>query len=139
MSRPNPIMKQISYAFLSLSLAVMLGAFGSHFLKEKITESILNTYKTANLYHFIHGLGWALTYFILISIRSSKANIIGVLFFTGILLFSGSLYLLVLFNWIGWNTGNVVGALTPIGGIILISAWAWAAFEIFHTDKSLFS
>ena len=58
--------------FLFLALAVGIGAFGAHALESKLSPKYMETYDTANFYHFVHGLGWAISLFILSSIKSNS-------------------------------------------------------------------
>lgn len=104
-------------------LAVALGAFGAHALKDKLlNEGTYDTYQTAVLYHFIHTLallGVALAAFKFESVWFTYAGygMIG-----GIFLFSGSLYVLC-FSGLKW-----LGAITPIGGLLFIAGWASLMF-----------
>ncbi len=100
------------------ALAVMLGAFGAHALKARLSEQMLAVYQTGVQYHFYHALGLlvlGLSAFHLPA--SSWIKWSGWLMFSGIILFSGSLYLLALSN-IRW-----LGMITPIGGMAFILAW----------------
>ena len=104
---------------LSGSTAVLLGAFGAHGLKSlKVEPSLLATWATASQYHLIHSV--ALLY---VSRIQTPAGVLSTrLFASGTALFSGSLYLLVL-------TGiKPLGAITPIGGLVLACAWASVAW-----------
>jgi uncharacterized membrane protein YgdD (TMEM256/DUF423 family) len=105
-------------AFLSGALAVILGAFGAHLWKSHLLEKgSIDTYKTAVLYHFIHSVMMVLDG-ILYHVKPSRMKwLSAILFFSGILLFSGSLYGLSL-------TGiSMLGTITPFGGLCLIAAW----------------
>ncbi|NKB38223.1 MAG: DUF423 domain-containing protein [Gammaproteobacteria bacterium] len=100
------------------ALAVILGAFGAHALKTKISEQMLGVFQTGIQYHFYHALGLLLLGILALNLPSSnwlKAS--GLLMLMGILLFSGSLYALALSN-IRW-----LGAITPLGGTAFILAW----------------
>lgn len=103
---------------LSAFLAVTMGAFGAHALKAVLSADMLAVYKTAVTYQMWHALGLGL-----IAIlrnqhsHSSLLKYAGWLMFSGIILFSGSLYLLSL-SGIKW-----LGMVTPIGGICFLSAW----------------
>ena len=108
------------------ALAVMLGAFGAHGLKARVEASLLDTWATASEYHFLHALA-LLVVGILAKVFASPGIVTaGWVMFAGMLVFSGSLYLLVL-------TGQRwLGAITPIGGTALIVAWlmlAWAVYR----------
>jgi uncharacterized membrane protein YgdD (TMEM256/DUF423 family) len=94
-------------------LGVGLGAFGAHGLKDILTgNGRLDTWDTAVLYHLIHGLAvWVLGYV------APGRRVAGICFVMGVLVFSGSLYLLCVTN-IGW-----LGAITPIGGVFFLVGW----------------
>jgi uncharacterized membrane protein YgdD (TMEM256/DUF423 family) len=109
------------------ALAVALGAFGSHGLSGRLGAEQLNTYEIAVRYQFYHAL--ALIGVVMAMGRWPSAGAAlwaGWLFVAGILIFSGSLYLLV-FSGMRW-----LGAVTPIGGVALIAGWlclAWVALR----------
>lgn len=108
----------IALGSLNAALAVMLGAFGAHGLKTKLTEASLAIYQTGVHYHFYHALGLILTGIIIMqNASSSNFRWCGWLMLAGIILFSGSLYLLSITN-IRW-----LGAITPFGGLAFIIAW----------------
>ena len=110
-------------AALALAAAVVLGAFGAHALKGHLSAEMLSIYQTAVQYHFWHALG-LLGVGVLMS-RSpgdSALRWVAWLLIAGLLLFSGSLYLLAL-------TGATwLGAVTPLGGLAFIAAWLWLAW-----------
>lgn len=116
----------IAVSALNLALAVMLGAFGAHGLKARATEAQLAWWYTATDYFFYHALGlFALAILAKVApeikIRSSF-----ILIQCGILFFCGSLYIMAL----GLPRG--LGAITPIGGALMIAGWlslAWNAFK----------
>lgn len=111
-------------------LAVGMGAFGSHILRGKLTPEGLNAYKTAVQYHFIHTLalfGTALLYRIY---RIKGLFFIGLFFLGGICLFSGSLYMLSIKNLLGIESLDIIGILTPIGGLALMGCWAAIFFTV---------
>lgn len=99
-------------------LAVAIGAFGAHGLKEHLSEDLLVIYETSVKYHFYHALallGLGLAPAALWKSAWTKRSSIA--FTLGILVFSGSLYLLVI-------TGlRALGAITPIGGVAFILGW----------------
>lgn len=104
---------------LNAALAVMLGAFGAHALKARISAELLAVYQTAVQYHFYHALGLVLVGLALTQLPESSAlKWSGGLMLAGIVLFSGSLYGLSLSEW-RW-----LGAVTPFGGAAFIAAWA---------------
>lgn len=115
-------MKNLTRVFIILgslnaALAVMLGAFGAHLLKNQLSENLMTTFQTGNQYHFYHALGLFAVAFIASHTNSKLVKWSGFLMFIGIILFSGSLYILSI-TGITW-----LGAITPIGGIAFIAAW----------------
>ncbi|RHX87797.1 DUF423 domain-containing protein [Leptospira stimsonii] len=107
-------------------LAVAIGAFGAHALKPYLTPEMIVIYETGNKYHLIHSIP-PLILAITGYVQSSRfALISSILYLAGIFIFSGSLYLLAI-------TGiRVLGAITPIGGISFLLAWAflgWSALS----------
>jgi uncharacterized membrane protein YgdD (TMEM256/DUF423 family) len=103
-------------------IAVILGAFGAHGLEGKISEYHIETWKTANQYHFYHTL--ALLFLSTFSRAKSQSIRISFIFFTiGILLFSGSLYLLSVRELLGIEKILILGPITPLGGLCFIVGW----------------
>lgn len=99
-------------------LAVALGAFGAHGLKNILTENVTTSiWEKAVLYHFIH----AIMLFILAG-RRPVQSVPWLCLLVGILIFSGSLYLMAITN-MRW-----LGAITPFGGVSLLLGWAWLIF-----------
>jgi len=103
------------------ALAVVLGAFGAHGLRARVTPDLLEIYETAVRYHFYHALALVLTGIWADRVGSTvmPPGVIGAAWFflVGVAIFSGSLYLLVL-TGLRW-----LGAVTPIGGVALIVGW----------------
>jgi len=109
----------ISWGSLLAFLAVAAGAFGAHGLKDHLSEDLLKIYQTGVFYHMIHALGMIAIGFVLQFRPHARAiRRAGWFMLAGITIFSGSLYLLSLTD-IRW-----LGAITPIGGICLLVAWA---------------
>ena len=109
-------------AFLA-ALAVILGAFGAHAFQAKLAETGRTaTYETAVKYHFYHALGLLLVA-ILTQQFQQKLQLVKFLLVIGVIIFSGSLYLLCA-TGITW-----LGAITPIGGASLITAWLLLAWN----------
>lgn len=99
-------------------LAVVLGAFGAHALKARLTPELVATFETGVRYQMYHAL--ALLVLALVAERRPTDGLLtfgGWLFVVGILLFSGSLYVLTL-SGIRW-----LGAITPVGGTAFIIGW----------------
>lgn len=113
-------------AFIAMSgaLATGLGAFGAHAIKPKISQEMYSNYQTGVLYHFIHTLLMLGVYILEKHYGQSlwlKRSLItsGL----GILLFSGSLYLLSTREITHWNFATFLGPITPIGGMCFVFAW----------------
>jgi uncharacterized membrane protein YgdD (TMEM256/DUF423 family) len=100
------------------AVSVVLGAFGAHALKEILSEQSFNTYEVAVRYQFYHVLALALTGIVYGSYPNKRIVNAGRLFIAGIILFSGSLYLLVSLPDLRW-----LGAVTPLGGVCFIGGW----------------
>jgi len=100
-------------------LAVALGVFGAHALKTRIAPDMLAVWHTGIEYHIFHALGLlAVGIVALHAPDSAPLRWSGALMLAGIVLFSGSLYLLAL-------TGERwLGAVTPVGGLAFLAAWA---------------
>ena len=104
-------------ATVFLTLAVMIGAFGAHVLKPKITDDLMQVYRTGVEYHFYHALGLLLIGLLAFQFPSPMIGWSAFFLSAGIVLFSGSLYLLAL-------TGTKwLGAVTPLGGVSFIAGW----------------
>lgn len=100
-------------------LAVALGAFGAHALRERISVEMLEVYKTGVNYHMAHALGLILLALVAERRASNPLYLrAGWLLFAGIILFSGSLYALAM------SGVHVLGAITPLGGLCFLGGWA---------------
>lgn len=108
-----------------LALAVALGAFGAHGLKDRLSEYAMTVYEKAVFYHFLHALGLLIVGLLARTgaVSGAGANRVGWLLSVGIVIFSGSLYALAI------SGVRVLGAITPIGGIAFIAAWLMLAYE----------
>jgi len=111
---------------LAAMSGVAFGAFGAHALRDRLSPADLEIFETGVRYHMYHALGlfavaWAASRW-----PSGATTAAGWLLIVGIVVFSGSLYTLVL-------TGQRwLGAVTPLGGVALIAGWAalaWAALR----------
>jgi len=106
------------------ALGVALGAFGAHALKDHlINNGRLDTYETAVLYHIIHTLALMGTALLLHFRDNAWISRAGIFFTIGIIIFSGSLYMLC-FTGVTW-----LGAITPIGGVFFILGWLSLTFS----------
>ena len=103
---------------ISGALSIMFGAFGAHGLEDRLSASYLDTFNIAVRYQFLHTL--ALLGIICLPdhlVKLRTLHWVSISFAAGVLLFSGSLYLLVLFDI------PSLGVITPIGGAALILGW----------------
>lgn len=108
---------------------VVLGAFGAHGLKSRLTPDLLEVWQTAVQYHLWHVLALLAAGLLLLQAPHARwLESAGWTFLAGMLVFSGSLYLMAVTGWRG------LGAVTPFGGLALIAAWvmlgvgAWRSF-----------
>ena len=105
--------------------AVVLGAFGAHALKEVLTESQQSSFETGVRYQMFH----ALLLLILSMQAKLRTRLLLNLIVVGVLLFSASIYLLNLKDYFNAEWLRFLGPVTPIGGLLLISAWLLAAVK----------
>ncbi|MCL6602697.1 MAG: DUF423 domain-containing protein [Paenibacillus sp.] len=111
-------------------LSVAIGAFGAHLLKPIIDADLLKVYETGVQYQMMHALG-----LILIAIiigqwgESTRLRWAGILLISGIVLFSGSLYVLSI------SGIKVLGAITPLGGICFLVGWLCLILEVLSNNK----
>jgi uncharacterized membrane protein YgdD (TMEM256/DUF423 family) len=100
-------------------LAVALGAFGAHGLRDRLSPEMLAIYQTGVQYHMMHALGLLLVALLCAHLRAPRlVRAAGWLLFAGIVLFSGSLYALAL------SGVRALGAITPLGGVAFLTGWA---------------
>jgi len=119
----------IGLGSLTAMLAVLLGAFGTHGLDEILSADLMAIYETGVEYHFYHAIGLFLTGLLVSHYPdSSLLKWSGWLMLAGIIIFSGSLYILA-FTGIKW-----LGAITPIGGTAFILAWFGIFLSIYKND-----
>lgn len=107
---------------VALFLGVALGAFGAHGLKTILSDTAKATFETGVRYQMIHGLALFIVAWAGSRSESSLVPVAGVAFSLGILLFSGSLYLLSVTGVRQW------GAVTPLGGLAFLTGWVALIF-----------
>ena len=108
-----------------LLLAVAAGAFGAHGLRPRLTPEALDQWRTAVEYQFYHGLGLLLVAALAVRLQDGPVRWIHRLFTFGVLLFSGSIYVLSTRDLTGLHAaGAVLGPITPIGGLALMAGWS---------------
>lgn len=118
---------------LNMFAAVALGAFGAHGLKAFVSTEMLAVWETGVIYHLVHGLGLLIIALLIPRLDTKGASSLakaGTVMLVGIVLFSGSLYLLTL-------TGiKLIGVVTPFGGAAFLLAWGWVAWAAWRSAPS---
>jgi len=104
-------------------LAVALGAFAAHALKEKISDYAVNIFETGVRYQFYHVFALLVAGILYKEFPNRFIKWAGILFITGIILFSGSLYCLMYIKGAVMPGYKWIGAITPIGGLACILGW----------------
>ena len=104
-------------------LAVIFGAFGAHSLKEVLTTEKIATFEIGVRYQFYHAIGILLIGLLLYNRKNKLLIAAGWLFLGGVVLFSGSLYLLAVRETMNLSLAWL-GPITPIGGVLFIAGWA---------------
>lgn len=114
---------------IGMFLGVALGAFGAHGLRQKISAEMLSVWNTAVLYHMLHSLGLAI---VALSYKAYGGSPLfswaGWMLILGVVLFSGSLYIMAITS-IRW-----LGAITPIGGLGFLVGWGLFAAALYKAD-----
>ena len=119
----------IGLGALNAFFAVAMGAFAAHALKDNLTERYLSVIHTAVDYQFYHALGLILIGLLYQQSKNKLTARAGVLMLCGIVLFSGSLYVLAL-SGTKW-----LGMITPVGGVCFLVAWLMLAFGYLKPNK----
>lgn len=122
--------RYLTIAFILAAVTVALGAFGAHGLEGKVSDKAVKTFETAVRYQMYHVLALALAGILYKEFTNKWIKTSGIFFLLGILMFSGSLYVLTYaaatvspnFKW--------VGPITPIGGVMFIVGWIYLALGI---------
>lgn len=109
---------------LSGFLSVSFGAFGAHAIKQWMSADLMAIYQTAVSYQMYHSLGLILIALVYQQQQHKMIKAAGWLMLSGIIVFSGSLYTLAL------TDSRWLGAITPIGGILLLLAWLLLGFGV---------
>lgn len=119
----------ITIAAVLGALAVVLGAFGAHGLKSQISAERLETYQLGVTYQYYHVMAILVCGLLNKNLNLKLLGTAALLFMIGILLFSGSLYLLATRDLLSINRLlPIIGPLTPIGGLFFIGGWSLMAF-----------
>lgn len=115
--------KILSIAGFLMALGIALGAFGAHALKDILSSERIETWQTAVTYQVWNALG-IIAIVLVGKTFSVDIKAVTILLLIGILVFSGSLYALCLTNL------NILGAITPIGGVLFISGWSLFGWKL---------
>ena len=107
-----------------MALSVLLGAFGAHALKTRLTPEMMQIYQIGVEYQFYHAMGLLFTGIIGFQINSKWVSRSAIFLGIGIILFSGSLYLIAL------SGIKAIGAITPIGGLLFVAGWISLAIGV---------
>jgi len=118
--------KTLALAGALIALATILGAFGAHALKAHLSQDKLVVYETAVRYHFFHALGLLAIGVLMRSVDGELLRWSALLVLVGIILFSGSLYLLT------FGAPRFLGVVTPLGGLALIVGWGMFAVTMWR-------
>jgi len=122
----------VTASFLTAA-TIAIGAFGAHGLKNIVDASALNIFETGVRYQMYHCLA-ILVLGLAPSIPEKVKKTVFWFFILGILLFSGSIYLLALDDVLPFNAGKI-GFVTPIGGLMFIIGWIWLSYKILTLKK----
>lgn len=110
--------KYVKIGAIAAMLAVAIGAFGAHGLKDKLADDMLDVYETGVHYHMFHAVGILLVALLHDRLPGRKLVLWSArLLLVGIVLFSGSLYALAI------SGVDALGAITPLGGVAFIAGW----------------
>lgn len=113
----------VSIGCISAALGVILGAFGAHSLKDLLSDYQLDIFKTGVNYQFLHSFALLILALFCKSEWSNFSIYAAYAFAAGIVLFSGSLYLLALKDVWTIIPSKVLGPITPLGGLFFILGW----------------
>jgi len=113
-------------------LAVVAGAFGSHAMKKILQPEDLIAYETAVRYQMYHAIALLLTGLFMNETNRKLTRLAGIFFSTGILFFSGSLYVITYFKASAVSLPLLIAVSTPLGGAMFICGWALLSWSIFR-------
>lgn len=119
------------------ALSVVLGAFAAHKLKEIADADAVAIFETGVRYQFYHVFALLAVGILSMYYKSKSLKWSGILFIAGIILFSGSLYLLTYIHTAGIEGMKWVGPITPLGGVCFIAGWILLFIAVASGDKRL--
>ena len=124
----------IKTAALLGALAVGLGAFAAHALKQQISDYAVDIFETGVRYQFYHVFALLATGILYKSFPNNFIRWAGIFFIAGIILFSGSLYALMYIKGAVMPGYRWIGAITPVGGLLFILGWALLFIGLFKSE-----
>lgn len=127
----------LKIATLLGALAVILGAFGAHSLKQVVSENAVNTFETGVRYQFYHVIALLAAGLLYKDFANKWIRNAGRFFIIGIILFSGSLYVLTFFVALVKPASSWIGIITPFGGLAFILGWIFLFVGIKKGEKKL--
>lgn len=125
----------LSGSFFAM-LAVITGAFGAHYLKTMFSAEILGSFETGVRYQFYHALALLLTGILSLHLQSALLRRAAQLFIAGIVLFSGSIYLLCFLKSNQVIGLQGIGILTPLGGLCFIAGWLMLLLAVWKQQET---
>lgn len=123
-------------ACITAALAVGLGAFGAHKLKELLSPELVSSFDTGVRYQFYHSFALFITAFLYGKYRNKGFKTVFYLFLSGIICFSGSIYLLTWMKSSGAVGIKGLGLITPLGGVLFMIAWVYMAVIIYKSREN---
>jgi uncharacterized membrane protein YgdD (TMEM256/DUF423 family) len=128
--------KKIATAAVLAATATVIGAFGAHYLKEKFTSEQLLSFEIGVRYQFYHALALLAVAIVQHLYPSQVLNYAHRCFVLGTILFSGSIYALNILKFGGAIGLTGLGAVTPIGGLLLIIGWVLVIVAMIKSAKT---
>jgi len=128
--------KMVVAASILILLGIVFGALGAHVLEKILTQKQLGSFEVAVKYQLYHGLA----FLALVSLSHKLDFSLRIIFnciFLGVIVFSGSIYLLILQSELKLKLGMFFGPLTPIGGIIMIVGWMMFIVKLFRSKYNV--
>ncbi len=109
---------------------VVLGAFGTHLFKPILSQELFSGYQTATHYQLFHALAVLCVGIMYRHYKNRKMQLSGYFFISGVVLFSGSIYLRVLLDLLELDKPMIIALVTPIGGVLLMLGWLFMFLAI---------
>lgn len=128
--------KMIAIGAVTGALAVVLGAFGAHSLREVLSAEKVATWNTGVEYQFYHTFAILLVAALADTIGSRRSLTITYLFLAGMICFSGSIYLLATREATGMDWVLALGPVTPVGGLLFITGWIMILLSVMKGKES---